>query len=65
MGFLVWMLGTSGTEPAEVAVTSPPRYYREHPKDTYGDALIVPCEFFADNQPFGPVAHLPKEGQPQ
>ncbi len=66
MGWLVYPLGTSDVEPRDgAAITASPRYFHEHPKDTYGDALILPCEFFADGQHGGPVAHLPEEGQPQ
>ncbi len=64
-GFLVYALNTSNVEPADgTAITSPPRYHREHPKDTYGDALIVPCEFFSDARTER-KAHLPADGQPQ
>ncbi len=64
-GFLVYALNRSGTEPADgTAIESPPRYFREHPTDTYGDALIVPCEFFSDGEST-PKARLPAEGQPQ
>ncbi len=65
MSWLVYLLGTSGMEPDEgEAIEVVVRYHRTHPTDTYGDALIVPCEFFPDGRS-EPKAHLPAEGQPQ
>lgn len=66
MGFLIVMLGTSEREPENGEALASPvfRYHRTRPKDTYGDALIVPCDFMSDGQT-SPKARLPAEGQPQ
>lgn len=66
MGWLVYPLGTSGMEPLNFTAiqSAAPRYHREHPKDLYGDALMVPCEFYADGQT-GPAARLPADEEPQ